>query len=230
VRIGEQGVPDAGAAPVETDSRTPRKIRRIGGHPEPATVLPVFDDESVGGGRFSGVVLPVLIGAVAIAVIIAGLIVITNSNNSTSGNVAHGNNSSATGQSLHKKQTAPPPFNPAKVTVAVLNGTAQSGLAGDVGKKLGRDGYRQGNITNAASQTQSRTFVYFVGRGAATSANRTAAHHVATALKLPASRVARAGKVVLQSCAISATGSSLGACSAGVVVSVGQDRVNLASG
>lgn len=222
VRIGAER--DAAEVPAPAAAR----VRRIGGHPQPAAVLPAFDDESLGGGRFSGALLPLLIAAVAVAVIIAGLIVITNSNNSTSGNVSHGS-ANATGQSLHNRHTAPPPFHAGKVTVAVLNGTAQSGLAGDVGKKLGHDGYRQGNIANAASQTQRLTFVYYVA-GRRLAANRLAAQHVAKALALPGSRVRRATPLALSSCAISATGTALGSCSAEVIVSVGQDRVNLASG
>jgi hypothetical protein len=209
------------------------KVRRIGGHPEPAAVpLPAFDDESVGGGRFSGAILPLVIAAIAAAVIIVGLIVISNSGGGTpSGNVGHGNNTTAgtTGQTLHKKHTVTAPFSAAKVTVAVLNGTAQQGLAGDVGKKLTADGYKQGNVTNAASQTDSSTFVYFVSKGAATKANRIAAQHVAKALALPPSRVRAAGAGVIQSCTITDTGASLGSCRANVIVSVGQDRVNLAS-
>jgi hypothetical protein len=203
------------------------KVRRIGGHPEsPSVSLPAFDDESVGGRRFSGAVLPLLVAAVAVAVIVAGLIVITNSGGSTNANITHNNtNAGATGQNLHKKHTAAAPFSAAKVTVAVLNGTAQQGLAGDVDKKLANDGYKRGNVTNAASQTQNLTFVYFMtGK-----ANKIAAQHVAKALALPPSRVHHAGSGVVQSCTISATGASLGSCSANVIVSVGQDRVTLAS-
>ena len=195
-------------------------VRRIAGNPQSSPTLPPFDDEPAGRGRFSGRVLPLLIGAVAIAVIVAGLIVITNAGSSTTGNVNH-NNASQTGQSLHKKHNTPIPFSAAKVTVAVLNGTAQSGLAGDVGTKLATDGYKKGNVTNAASQTEASTFVYYV-TGAATSANRTAARHVAAALSLPASRVRKAGTTVLQSCKISATGASLGTCNAEVIVTVGR--------
>lgn len=202
-------------------------VRRIAGNPQSSPTLPPFDDEPGGGGRLAGRVLPLLIGIVAIAVIIAGLIVITNAGNSATGNVNH-NSASQTGQSLHKKHNTPIPFSAAKVTVAVLNGTAQSGLAGDVGTKLATDGYKKGNVTNAASQTEASTFVYYV-TGPATSANRTAARHVAAALSLPASRVRKAGNTVLQSCKISATGASLGSCNADVIVTVGQDRVNLAS-
>ncbi|MGH2861957.1 MAG: LytR C-terminal domain-containing protein [Solirubrobacteraceae bacterium] len=203
------------------------RVRRIGGHPKPAVVpLPVFDDESVGGGRFSGAMLPLLIVGIAVVVIVAGLVVITNSGGSTPANVHKNASTGTTGQSLHKKQTAPAPFSPSKVTVAVLNGTAQQGLAGDVGKKLADAGFKQGNVTNAASQTDGHTFVYFVK----TKANQTAARHVAKALALPPSRVRHAGARVIQSCTISATGASLGSCGANVIVSVGQDRVNLASG
>jgi hypothetical protein len=206
------------------------RVRRIGGNPQaPVVSLPAFDDESV-GGRFSGAMLPLLIAAIAVAVIIAGLIVITNSGGgTTSGNVSHKNNSSVgtTGQTLHNKKPKTVPFSAAKYTVAVLNATAHAGLAGDVGTKLAADGYKKGNITNAATQTQGLTFVYYVG----SSANKVAAQHVATALTLPASRVHKAGTSVLQSCTISATGASLGStCKAQVIVSVGQDRASLATG
>ncbi|HET9094812.1 MAG TPA: LytR C-terminal domain-containing protein [Solirubrobacteraceae bacterium] len=225
VRIGEE--PEAPAAASGGGS-----VRRIGGRPEPAAAsLPAFDfdDDSVGGGRFSGVLLPLVIGAVAVIVIIAGLVIITNNGSSTTGNVAQGNNGT-TGQALHSRKTAPRPFVPARVTVAVLNGTAQAGLAGAVGKKLAAAGYREGNITNAASQTQSFTVVYYRTGARITAANRLAAEHVARNLTLPRSRVRPARGVVLQSCAISAAGASLGSCRANVIVSVGQDRVNLASG
>ncbi|MGH2842359.1 MAG: LytR C-terminal domain-containing protein, partial [Solirubrobacteraceae bacterium] len=205
-------------------------IRRIGGHPQSPVSLPPLDDEPAEGRRFAGRVLPLLIGLLAIAVIVAGLIVVINpGGGSPAGNVNHNGNSGQTGQNLHNRPAPPPAFRAAKVTVAVLNGTAQAGLAGDVGKKLGREGYKQGNITNAARQTLGHTFVYFV-TGKATKANHTAAKHVAKALALPPSRVRPAGSPVIQSCTIGPSGTSLGSCSANVIVSVGQDRVNLASG
>ena len=200
-------------------------MRRIGGNKQPAApILPSFDAPT-GGRRLSGRVLPLLIGGVALAVIIAGLIVITNTGGgSTTGQVVN-TNTSQTGAGLHKKQATPVVFKPSHVKVAVLNGTAQSGLAGDVGSKLAGEGYRKGNITNAASQTEGLTFVYYSGN-----ANKAAAQHVAKALTVPPSRVRPAGQGVLQACAISASGASLGSCTANVIVSVGQDRVNLASG
>jgi hypothetical protein len=224
----------AAAAGASTGATSGRRVRRIGGNKSEAAapvLPPSFIDEDGGGrGRFAGRVLPLLIGGVALAVIIAGLIVITNANNgSTTGNVPHNNTSNQTGAGLHKQQTAAQAFHAGNETVAVLNGTAQSGLAGDVGNKLAGKGFKKGNITNGASQTQALTFVYYVP-GAASRANKVAARHVAQALGLSPARVRRAGHSVQQSCGISPTGTSLGACSANVIVSVGQDRVNLASG
>jgi len=202
------------------------RVRRLGGNSQPAApILPSFD-EPTGGRRLAGRVLPLLIGAVALAVIVAGLIVITNTGGGgNTGQVSH-TNTNQTGAGLHQQQHRPIAFKPSRVTVAVLNGTAQAGLAGDIGTNLVGKGYRKGNITNAASQTESLTFVYYrPGKS-----NKIAAQHVARALSLSPSRVQRAGRVVLQACAISASGASLGSCTANVIVSVGQDRVNLASG
>jgi hypothetical protein len=227
VQIGEDQHEHADAPATAAGSR---RVRRIGGNPQSPTVsLPAFDDQSVGGGRFSGALLPVIIAGVAVIVIIAGLIVITNSGGgTTTGNVNHhnGSNAGATGQTLHNKKPVATPFSAASYKVAVLNGTAQAGLAGDVGNKLIADGYKKGNITNAASQTEGLTLVYYVK----SNANKIAAEHVAKALTLPASRVHKAGPSVIQSCKISPTGASLGSCTAQVIVSVGQDRVTLATG
>jgi hypothetical protein len=218
----------AGAATAAGSSPGSKPIRRIGGNrgsSSAAPVLPAFDNDAP-SGRFAGRLLPLLIGGIAAAVIIAGLIVITNTGNGTTGGQASHNSTTQTGAGLHNQKKTPVPFVPAKETVAVLNGTAQAGLAGDVGNKLSGKGYRKGNITNAANQTQAHTFVYY----RAGKANRVAAQHVARALSLAPSRVRQAGRSVLDSCAVSPTGASLGNCTANVIVSVGQDRVNLASG
>ncbi len=139
-------------------------MRRIGGNKQPAApILPSFD-EPTGRRRLSGRVLPLLIGGIALAVIIAGLIVITNTGGGTTTGQVVNTNTSQTGAGLHNKQTKPVVFKPSHVKVAVLNGTAQSGLAGDVGTKLAGEGYRKGNITNAASQTEGLTFVYYKPR------------------------------------------------------------------
>jgi hypothetical protein len=172
-------------------------------------------------------VLPLLVGGVAVVVIIVGLIVITNTGGSTTGNINH-NTGNQTGADVSAKHHAAPPFKPAKFRVAVLNGTAVSGLAGDIGSKLAGQGYKKGNATNASSQTETNTLVYYV-TGKAAKVNKVAAQRVATALKLKPSRVRPATRSSIQSCSISATGTPLNSCNADVIVAVGSDRAYLAS-
>lgn len=174
-----------------------------------------------------------MIGGVAVIVIIVGLILITTSGGgSTSANVPHGNSAGSTGttgQSLSQHHSKAPIFKPASVRVSVLNGTAVANLAADVGNKLASAGYKQGNITNAASQTEPTTIVFYLP-GASAKANKTAAQHVATQLKLPASSVRPATQSAIQSCSTSVTGTVGTSCDADVIVSVGTDRADLASG
>ena len=206
------------------------RVRRIGANKQPpAPVLPPSTSPS--GGRFSGRVLPLLIGGIALVVIIAGLIVITNTGGGDDNSARSATPTPARPVPVctSSRQT-PVPFNAAKVTVAVLNGTAQSGLAGDVGTKLVGEGYKKGNITNAASQTEGLTFVYYTP-GAAAKANKVAAQHVATALSLSPTRVRRRWPAACSRPARSALPERPWApAHANVIVSVGQDRVNLATG
>jgi hypothetical protein len=199
----------------------------------PSPRPPLIDDlASTGRGRrrMSGRLLPLLIGGVAVVVIIVGLIVITNTGSSTTGTVNHGSSGNRTGASVtnNRKHRSAPPFVASRFKISVLNGTAVAGLAADVGKVLKAQGFKQGNVTNAAAQTETATVVYYV-TGRSTASNRTAAQHVASALKLGAARVRAASQAVLQSCATSVSGTSLGTCRANVIVSVGADRADLAT-
>ncbi len=236
--------PRAGAAAAgpHADSAAPPRVQ-IGGDPAAAAtrreasrtarpgqpILPPMDDERGTGRRLAGRVLPLLIGGIAVVVIIVGLIVITNSGGTTTANVNHGNGSSQTGENVSNQQHKPAPFKASKYTVAVLNGTAVSGLAGDVSTKLAASGFKKGNATNASSQTYGSTVVYYLPGKNATD-NRLAAVHVAKTLTLPASRVHTATQSSIKSCSTSASGASLGSCSADVIVLVGSDRAGLASG
>jgi hypothetical protein len=51
---------------------------------------------------------------------------------------------------------------PSSVTVGVLNGTGIYHLANSVATQLGGDGFKEGTITNAATQTQPSTTVEYV--------------------------------------------------------------------
>jgi hypothetical protein len=207
-----------------------RTISRSRGNRGGGTILPP-DDES---GRPPGRLLPLVIGGVAVIVIIVGLILITTSGGgSTSANVPHGNtgsgSSATTGQSVSQHHSKAPVFKPATVRVSVLNGTAVANLAADVGNKLASAGYKQGNITNAATQTEPTTIVFYLP-GATAKANKTAAQHVAAQLKLPAARVRPATQNAIKSCSTSVTGTVGTSCDADVIVSVGTDRADLSSG
>ncbi len=243
-----QAIPAVAAASARTASASPRGGAtppprvQIGAEPAtagagarrtapPSRTAPLLPPAEEGRRRrLAGRMLPLLIGGIAVVVIIVGLIVITNTGGSTTGNVSHGNTAAnQTGANLAHTHHTPAPFKPSKFKVAVLNGTAVSNLAADVGTKLAGSGYKKGNATNAASQTQALTVVYYMP-GSAAKANRIAAQHVAKALNLAATRVHPATQASIQSCSISATGSPLNSCSADVIVSVGSDRASLASG
>src|SRR5207248_9429792 len=53
-------------------------------------------------------------------------------------------------------------FNTSQVTVAVLNGTATSNLAHDIGQRLAGAGYREGTIATATDQTHPTTIVAYL--------------------------------------------------------------------
>ena len=69
--------------------------------------------------------------------------------------------------------------DPSSIVVAVLNGTTVPGLARGVAMRLENDKYKIGTITNAATQDQATTRVYY-GRPAC----RTAATLIAQAIDL----------------------------------------------
>lgn len=76
-------------------------------------------------------------------------------------------------------------LNPGSVTVAVLNGTSISGLAGRTATRLSALGYKQGTIADAAAQTYTASVVSYLP------GHRAEALAVARALKLKPSAVQR---------------------------------------
>jgi hypothetical protein len=97
-----------------------------------------------------------------------------------------------------------------------------NGLAADVATVLSGAGYRKGSITNAASQAQPTTTVYFMP------GFKVDAQHVAKQLKLSSSSVQAATQSAIQACATT-PGQAATSCSGDVIVSVGQDKASLAS-
>ena len=234
IRTGGAAAPGEPAEGAATATAVPRRpISPIqpgngsrGGRARNEQRFEQFEPDS--GGRFSGRAIPIGIALIAVIAIAIGAFVITRSGNSspTSGTVAHnsttpttGGSGAGKGKTTKKKVTT---IAPATITVAVLNGTDVSGLAGDVGKDLGHKGYKQGSITNASTQTQTHTVVYYM------TGFEAAAKQVAAALELGKSVVQPATQTAIQACATSPAGTT-SSCSGDVIVSVGADRSSLAT-
>ncbi|MGC9220141.1 MAG: LytR C-terminal domain-containing protein [Solirubrobacteraceae bacterium] len=223
------------AGPGEPELVPPRvqlfdRTSEQGEHPFSAG-RPILDADfarGYGEGRWRGRLMPILISGIAAVVIVVAVIVILGSSSSSGGSAPQNHAKTPSSSPTGTRGTSKPvPFSPAKFKVAVLNGTTVTGLAADVCKVLTGDGYAKGNVTNATIQTQSTSIVYYrTGAGAA--ANKIAARHVASALKLAASVVTPATANAIQACSTSATGVALGSCKANVIVSVGANRANLA--
>ena len=158
--------------------------------------------------------VPVLIGIGAVAVVAAALLIIIGGS-TTKAPVTH---QSATVGRNKSRQAAP--FNPARVNVAVLNGTAVFDLAKDIGLRLTTVGYHvpSSTVENAAVQTETTTAVgYLPGF-------KSDAEQVAKSLKLPSADVqpanSQATGVVCPAASASAP------CSADVIVTIGADMAS----
>ena len=125
------------------------------------------------------VVFGVLLGAVAVAAVVVGVVALTGGGSSKSHSSASRSASSATPASHPASTTGLAAVQPSTVTVSVLNGTDMQGLAGHVAQQLAGVGYRKGSVTNASDQTQASTVVAYM-----TSADRRDALAVAHTLKL----------------------------------------------
>jgi hypothetical protein len=162
-----------------------------------------------GAGRRFGLLIGGLLAVAGIAV----LVIVTQSGGSSP---SHAKASSTTNAPTSPRRKAPATFSPASVTVAVLNGTATNDLAHGVSAKLTAQGYKQGTLATASSQTQTATVVAF------RSGFRNDALHVATALKLGPASVQ---PIDPSTQAVACPPPS--ACTANVVVTVGQDLATL---
>jgi hypothetical protein len=110
-------------------------------------------------------------------------------------------------------------IKPSTVTVSVLNGTDQSGLAGRVSSRLSVVGFKKGAITNAADQTHTTTVVQYMPHA------RLDALAVATSLKLGRTSVQPVDQATRQIACPPASGP----CTSAVVVTVGSDLASLAT-
>jgi hypothetical protein len=152
----------------------------------------------------------VVLALLVVAGAVAALLIVTSGNGTSTSTT-----SGSTPPTGARSGAARPPaaaFNPAKVTVAVLNGTATPKLAGRTSHRLATAGYKPGTIATATDQTETTTVVAYLP------GFRADAMRVAAALKRPATAVqpiSQAAQAV--ACPPPA------ACTANVVVTVGAD-------
>lgn len=160
---------------------------------------------------------PWLVGAAALGVGVAALLILTGGNGQPNPSSVTGHNvaNTQTGASTARHRPRHAAFDPRTVTVAVLNGTQVFHLANDTAQKLTSVGYRQGAVTDAATQTQVSTLVGY------TAGHREDALHVARVLGLGRSAVGPIDPTNLQ---VACQGASH--CDADVVVVIGQDLAN----
>jgi hypothetical protein len=155
-----------------------------------------------------------LLAALGVVAVVAVLLIVTSSGGGNPSNSTSVRNSNAPVKK-HSSHPAAPVFKPSSVTVAVLNGTSTSGLAGRVATKLGAAGYKKGAVTNGPDQTRTTTVVgYLPGF-------KSDALQVAKSLSLGSGAVQQ---VDSQTQTIACPQSS--SCSANVVVTVGADLVS----
>lgn len=160
-------------------------------------------------GRRAGL----LVGVLVVVAAIAALVVLTSGSGGTQRKQSAARTTNAPSASPPNRAVT---FNPASVTVSVLNGTATNQLAHRVSAKLAADGYKQGAVATASSQTQTSTVVAYLP------GHRTDALHVATALKLgPASVQAIDQGTQQVACPPPSP------CTSNVVVTVGADLATL---
>jgi hypothetical protein len=117
-----------------------------------------------GSGRSRSDLTRILTALAAVAVVAAIVIVLLSltSGGTTSHTTAHTQPPVSNAPAAHHRTRTKPAVNDATVTVGVLNGTAFAGLAQSVSTQLSTDGFKQGPITNAATQTQSSTTVEYM--------------------------------------------------------------------
>jgi hypothetical protein len=154
----------------------------------------------------------VLIGLIVAGAVVAAVL-LTNSGSGAKHPAGAGTQTTiASTGSRHRARTAQAPIQPSSVTVSVLNGTVQTGLAGRVSQKLTTDGFKAGRIETAADQTRQTTVVgYMPGY-------RRDALLVAKQLNLGPANVASADQSAQQVACPPPT-----ACNANVIVTVGTD-------
>jgi LytR cell envelope-related transcriptional attenuator len=199
------GGPRPGGPPRGGQGRPTGAQGRPGGPPRTGVAVRPGQSRS-GPGR----VLTVFAVLLLVGAVVAGVIVIRNVNRSTSKPKIPAATARST---LASHRAAAAPVVKATVTVSVLNGTDQVGLAGQVSDQLVAAGYKKGAVTNAADQTHTTSLVQYMPR------EKPDAVAVAGSLKLAPTSVQPIDSATQRiACGVSPLG-----CSSPVIVTVGSD-------
>ena len=162
------GLPTNGAAerppipaPTTLPPRPPIQIRPGGGGGGRPSMLADLGARSGDGPSDLTRILTALAAVAVVAAIVVVLISLT-SGGSPAHTTTHPPAAVSNAPAAHHRTHAKPAVVDSTVTVGVLNGTGQAGLAASIATQLGNDGFKQGAITNAATQTQPSTTVEYV--------------------------------------------------------------------
>jgi len=134
--------------------------------PVPAA-RPVLLDDFDDGGHERNDLTRILTAVAAVAVLAAIVIVLISLTSGSSPSHSSSNASGPVSNAPKPHHHAATPkttttVSDASITVSVLNGTPVYHLADDIATQLGADGFKEGTVTNAATQTQPTTTVEYV--------------------------------------------------------------------
>jgi hypothetical protein len=179
----------ANGAPAAGPGAPPRVQIRPGAAPpanrRPAPPQRGFEPPEEPPRSFARPLVYGIAGLVVVAAIVVILISLTGNGSSPSSSTQAKTTNAPTTTTKSKKHAGTVTVDPAKVTVAVLNGTATYHLADDISGRLVAIGFKKGAVTNAADQTHASTIVQYLPG----SANKVDARAVAKALGLSDSAV-----------------------------------------
>jgi hypothetical protein len=159
--------------------------------------------------------LAAVVALLAVAAVVVILLVLTSTGGSSTSTTSVTQNAGPPVNHHHARHGASP-VNPSGVTVAVLNGTATSGLAHRVALKLTGAGFKPGTVATAVDQTRTSTTVAYLP------GHRADAAAVAAKLSLPGGAVAP-----VDSATQGVACPPPAACTANVVVVAGSDLANV---
>jgi hypothetical protein len=227
---GEHTLPPQSVAGARAAPAPPRSTPRPVGAPGAATTRPPVQiragasaarlgtaPQRGGNGRSGSArrFVPAVIAIVALGAVVALLLVLTSGNGGSTQAASSSTPASNAPTTHHNRSSRPKTFNPATVTVTVLNGTATSGLAHRISTKLTAAGFKPGTVAGASDATRTATVVSYYP------SHDQDALQVAKLLKLGSASVQR---IDASTQAIACPPPSQ--CAATVVVTVGADLSN----